>query len=480
MSSLRRFYAHILYIPCSPLHHSIKEAFNNMRKFIVTVVPLLVLITASFAQAPPESAPESVAAEAPAIVADSAATAPAAPAVEPDADAEPPRSYRLAVNFEADSLEPTPLSSAALDSMSAVFAKHTRNRYEVHGYTCPAAAGQKKTARLSAQRVERIVDYLMELGVPGENIVTIVNAPKTAVKEGCADDRLVDIISAGARWREPEPAKPEPPKAPEPEPGIADSLKAEMMELRRKLAEAERPEPRIAAPAPAPAAPEPPKPAVAEEGKQAVAVYMAGQEPPNAKGVHTIMGGELARVLSESDKYAAVDRTEAILEQLDREHVYQRSGAVDDDQIKAIGHQLGVGYLCISNINAVGRKYYLDTRLVDVVTAEIKRSVTATSGLRDAMEMSRVGREIALELLENEKTLRQRKLRKTIFRGTAIGLDVLGAAVFAYGYFENNNVVKQIGNDNGPEATRAATRRNAAYIVSAALVASGVTIHIVF
>ncbi|GBU22532.1 hypothetical protein R80B4_02442 [Fibrobacteres bacterium R8-0-B4] len=210
------------------------------------------------------------------------------------------------------------------------------------------------------------------------------------------------------------------------------------------------------------------------------------------------MGGELARVFSESDRYTAVDRTDVILEQLDKEHVYQRSGAVDDDQIKAIGHQLGVGFLCISNINAVGRKYYLDTRLVDVVTAEIARSVTATSSLKDASEMSRVGREIALELLEAEKTAKQRKLKKTIFRYTAIGLDVLGAGILAYGYFENSNVVKYVaespavrtGDDgqprnvtyleDGQEAQRAATRRNAAYIAGGALLAAGVTIHIVF
>jgi TolB-like protein len=238
---------------------------------------------------------------------------------------------------------------------------------------------------------------------------------------------------------------------------------------------------------PAPEQPKPePKPAAAEQGKQIVAVYMAGEEPPNARGVHNNMGGELARVMSESDRYTAVDRTQVILEQLDREHVYQRSGAVDDAQIKSIGHQLGVEYLCISNINAVGKKYYLDTRLVDVVTAEIARSVTATSNLKDAGEMARVGRNIALELLEADKTHAQRARRKLIFRSTAISLDVLGVLAFAYGYIENNNVVKNIepiGDGqikNGPEADRAVTRRNAAYIVSGALLASGVSIHIVF
>jgi len=416
---------------------------------------------------------------------DSTAAAP-----EPAAAEEEAKSYRLAVHFEANSLELTPLSARLLDSMSALFVHSRRNRYEVHGYTCPVAAGGKKVTRLSAQRVETIVDYLMDIGVPGENIVTIVNAPKSAAKGECADDRQVDIVSAGARWREQEPAaKPEPPKPepPKPEPP--------------KAVEPEPSEPEPAEPEPVKTAePEPPaaEPAKPDAGKQIVAVYMAGQEPQNAKGVHSIMGGELARVMSESDKYTAVDRTEAILEQLDREHVYQRSGAVDDDQIKTIGHQLGVQYLCISNINPVGKRYYLDTRFVDIVTAEIKRSVTATSTLKDADEMARVGRNIALELLEAEKTRQQRLLRKRIYRYTAIGLNVLGAGALAYGYFENGNVVKYTaehegtrkGDDgkprpvtyleDGPEAERAAVRRNAAYIAGWGLLAAGITIHILF
>jgi len=443
-----------------------------MKKPIAFILPLLVLSAVSFAQDPPEPAePMPVAAEEEASAADGA---------------EPAQSYRIAVNFEPNSLDLTPLSSTRLDSMSVIFARNKRYRYEVHGYTCPYVEGPNRPVRLSAQRVERMVYHLMNLGVPGENILTVINAPKSARAGGkeCTEDRQVDIISSGARWRD---QPPEPPKTSAPDQSLIDELRAAVMDsLKRKLAEAENPEPKAAAPEPSKL-----KPVAADSGKQIVAVYMAGEEPKTARGVHTIMGGELARVMSESDKYVAVDRTEAILEQLDREQAYQRSGAVDDDQIKDIGRQLGVEYLCISNINPVGGRYYLDTRLVDVVTAEIKRSVTATSTLKDANEMTRVGRNIALELLEAEKTLKQRTLRKKIFRYTAIGLNVLGAGALAYGYAENINAAKnkeitrtdENGRSyiqNGPEADRAIERRDVAYIVGGALMAAGVAIHIVF
>jgi len=95
--------------------------------------------------------------------------------------------------------------------------------------------------------------------------------------------------------------------------------------------------------------------------------------------------------------------------------------------------------------------------------------------------MARVARNIALELLEADKTREQRAKRKKIFRYTAIGLDILGAGALAYGYFENTNVVKYVDEEaKEPEAERAATRRNVGYIVGGALIASGITIHILF
>ncbi|MCL2183848.1 MAG: hypothetical protein FWB85_10310 [Chitinispirillia bacterium] len=223
-----------------------------------------------------------------------------------------------------------------------------------------------------------------------------------------------------------------------------------------------------------------PKPAVAT-GKQTVAVYMAGEEPKGAHGVHNILGGELARTITTSGRYLAVDRTEAILEQLAIEHTYQRSGAVDDDQIKNLGRQLGVQYLCISNINNVGRQsYYLDVRLVDVVSAEIINSVTANSNLKDANEMTRVARTIAYDLIETEKAAKERKRKRKILLTTSISLDVLGLGATAYGVLENSNMNSHVDKTSYSEAESAKTRRDAAYIAGAVLLASGLTIHIFF
>ena len=140
---------------------------------------------------------------------------------------------------------------------------------------------------------------------------------------------------------------------------------------------------------------------IAADGvKQSVAVYMAGEEPEGIRGAYKILGGELARAISVSDRYAAVNRTEAILEILGQEHVYQRSGAVTDEQIMNLGEQVGAQYLCIAEISEVkGGTYYLDVRLVDVVTSKTASSATAGSNLADINEMLRAARELARVLM---------------------------------------------------------------------------------
>ena len=230
--------------------------------------------------------------------------------------------------------------------------------------------------------------------------------------------------------------------------------------------------------------------AVAEEDKKRIAVYMAGEEPSGAIGVHRVLGGELARVISRSDRYTAVDRTDAIQSQLAKEHEFQRSGAVSDEQIKALGQQFGVQYLCIVQISALqGDVFYLDVRLVNVVTAEIVGTVTASSNLQGSAEMIRIARHTARELLDAEslkdEIRREETKRRTVF-WTAVGLDVLGAGLLAYGLYEDRVVRNSVNNGvyrSGSEhetAKRSARNRNLGYMVGGAFLLTGISIHILF
>ena len=138
----------------------------------------------------------------------------------------------------------------------------------------------------------------------------------------------------------------------------------------------------------------------AQEGRQNVAVYMAGKEPVGAKGAHKILGSELAKAITNSDTYSAVDRTDAVLKQIEKEHKYQRSGAVSDEQIKELGRQLGVQYLCIAEISEVkGGTYFLEARLVDVEKATVLKIASVNSSLKDNKEIVSAGQRVARELI---------------------------------------------------------------------------------
>jgi curli biogenesis system outer membrane secretion channel CsgG len=220
------------------------------------------------------------------------------------------------------------------------------------------------------------------------------------------------------------------------------------------------------------------------DGKLRVAVYMAGEEPAEVQGVHKVLGGELAKAINRSDRYSAVDRTEAILSQLTKEHKFQRSGAVNDDQIKALGQQFGAQYLCIVEISALqGSGYYLDMRLVDVVTAELVNTATASSDFKDNAEMIRVAQQTARELVDTEnfkKDIKRETAKKRTFLLTGLTLDVAGAGMLVYGLYENNVADGLIKDKKFKDAERPVRNRNLAYIAGGILILSGVSVHIFF
>jgi len=137
--------------------------------------------------------------------------------------------------------------------------------------------------------------------------------------------------------------------------------------------------------------------------KETVAVYISGKESKESQGMHSVLGGELVRAISMSGGYTAVDRTAQTLAVLEKEHTYQRGGAVGDEYIIALGRQFAAQYLCIAEVNAVrGGHYYLNVRLVDAGSALTKAMATETSTLEDIGEMRRVAQLLANTLIGSE------------------------------------------------------------------------------
>jgi hypothetical protein len=105
--------------------------------------------------------------------------------------------------------------------------------------------------------------------------------------------------------------------------------------------------------------------------QQKVAVYVTGAEE---EGLNEFMGAYLVDAIVNSSNYQAVERTSDFIKELNKEQDYQRTGAVNDNQISELGRQFGVQLVCVAKIGKMGNRQFVSARLIDVETATVKNS----------------------------------------------------------------------------------------------------------
>lgn len=79
--------------------------------------------------------------------------------------------------------------------------------------------------------------------------------------------------------------------------------------------------------------------------KPRIAVYMTGDDP-----INEIVANRLMESLLYTNKYLPLERSDAFLEAVSKEHTFERNGTVDDDEIARLGKQLGLQYVCVVSI----------------------------------------------------------------------------------------------------------------------------------
>jgi hypothetical protein len=130
-----------------------------------------------------------------------------------------------------------------------------------------------------------------------------------------------------------------------------------------------------------------------------VAVYVIGGD-----SIGEFVGAYLVDAITHNSGYTAVERTAEFLSALNREHEYQRTGTVDDEQIAKLGKQFGVKLVCAVKIGKLGDKQFVQARLVDAETATVRNSAKPFSFTLDNLEEVCVS--IATQLLAENKTSR--------------------------------------------------------------------------
>lgn len=136
--------------------------------------------------------------------------------------------------------------------------------------------------------------------------------------------------------------------------------------------------------------------AVAQTAKQKVAVYVTGDAE---SGYKKVIGSKLVTGITRSEGYAAVERTADFLAELNKEHDYQMSGVVSDNQIARLGQQFGVRYVLVADVSEVFESMFISARMIDVQTAQITASTEASEAVSNMENLTKIADKITLEIM---------------------------------------------------------------------------------
>lgn len=172
--------------------------------------------------------------------------------------------------------------------------------------------------------------------------------------------------------------------------------------------------------------------AVAQQKK--VAVYVTGQQT----GINKVLGDQLVAAFAKSGKYIAIERTASFLAELGKEQNYQRTGAVDDNELSRLGKQFGVQLVCVADVSDVFGEKYVSARLIDVESAEVVNTSNATSKLESMPELLKVTEGLAKEL--TAKTVQERAAEAAAEQKKNEETEQMLLNGFANGYILTGNI----------------------------------------
>ena len=131
-----------------------------------------------------------------------------------------------------------------------------------------------------------------------------------------------------------------------------------------------------------------------------IAVYVTGDVPSNEKEA---LGTRMLASLVNSGRYIAIERSNAFLAEIEKEHIKQRSGAIDDGQISELGKQFGVKFICIASITPAFGDFQVSARIVDVETAVVEFIGDASSPLETMDDLEQVSVKVVEKMFGEEK-----------------------------------------------------------------------------
>ena len=128
-----------------------------------------------------------------------------------------------------------------------------------------------------------------------------------------------------------------------------------------------------------------------------VAVYVEGNlsNEQNSMVNNAVLGR-----LSGNKDYKVFERNDAFLKALDREHDYQLSGQVSENQIREIGERFGVDYvIAVCAVLTRDDQCSMSARLIDLVTGEVLKTCNASREFENSSTITALANNVAYRLI---------------------------------------------------------------------------------
>ena len=132
------------------------------------------------------------------------------------------------------------------------------------------------------------------------------------------------------------------------------------------------------------------------QSKPKVAVYVTGGKTANE---NQALGARITHALVSSGQYRTIERSDIFLDQVAKEMITQRSGAIDDKQISELGRQAGADFVCIGEIVEAFGAHQISARIVNVVSVEVIASGLASGQLRTMEDLATLSNQVVTSLL---------------------------------------------------------------------------------
>ncbi|MCL2073318.1 MAG: SUMF1/EgtB/PvdO family nonheme iron enzyme [Marinilabiliaceae bacterium] len=130
-----------------------------------------------------------------------------------------------------------------------------------------------------------------------------------------------------------------------------------------------------------------------------------------------IISSSMKKAFTQVDGYEAYSRTSQSL--IAAEQAFQLSGAVDDRQIKEIGRQTGVAYICVFTLSKEKNELVVNSEIINVVTGKIDNSdFIVLLNVNDRENVTKQCQELAYNLLGVSHTSGVNTIKKTSSSGT--------------------------------------------------------------